>query len=718
MPEDVIQHQDHFYILATATRSRDSTGVLKADDTFVIFDRLGDIQALGLGEQGLYFEDTRFLSRLTLRLGLERPMLLSSRVLADNDSFGADLTNPDMTRDGALILPHDTVHLFRRRFLWKESCYERVRIWNYSLLPIEVPLLFAFDADYADIFEVRGLVREHRGRRLDTTVGPSEVQLGYEGLDHDVRRTTLIFSPAPDTLDTGTAQYAVHLQPRDSFCLELGVHCTRGPERLRVRPLSAAAAERAAASAGVECAIRTSNERFNTWIDRSWSDLRMMITDTPHGQYPYAGVPWFSTPFGRDGIITARQLLWIHPAVARGVLGYLAATQADRFDEQADAEPGKILHEVRKGEMAVLGEVPFGRYYGSADATPLFVGLAGAYFERTGDRAFIESIWPAIGHALDWIDRYGDRDGDGFVEYARHNPTGLVNQGWKDSRDAVFHEDGELAAPPIALAEIQAYVFDAKRQAAFFAELMGDSRAAPLREAAEALRARFEQEFWLEDLSTYALALDGAKRPCRVRASNAGHALFMGIAAPDRASRLARELVSRAMYSGWGIRTLGSDERRYNPMSYHNGSIWPHDNALNAAGFARYGFKNETLQVLTGLFEASQFVDSQRLPELFCGFHRRAHEGPTLYPVACLPQAWSAGAVFLLLEAALGLRIEADTRRVILQQPQLPEYLREVVVSGLSVGPCTIDIRFERHTDDVAVTVLRKDADIEVISVK
>jgi glycogen debranching enzyme len=718
MPEDVIQHQDHFYILATATRSRDSTGVLKADDTFVIFDRLGDIQALGLGEQGLYFEDTRYLSRLTLRLGLERPMLLSCRVLADNDSFGADLTNPDMTRDGALVLPHDTVHLFRRRFLWKEGCYERVRIWNYSLLPIELPVLFAFDADYADIFEVRGLVRERKGRRLDTVVGTSEVQLGYEGLDRDVRRTTLMFSPAPDSLDAGTAQYAVHLQPRDSFCLELGVHCTRGPERQRVRALGAAAAERAAQSHGVECGIRTSNERFNMWVERSWSDLRMMITDTPYGQYPYAGVPWFSTPFGRDGIITARELLWIHPAVARGVLGYLAALQADRFDEQADAEPGKILHEMRKGEMAALGEIPFGRYYGSADATPLFVGLAGAYYERTGDRAFIESIWPAIGRALDWIDRFGDRDGDGFLEYARRSPTSLVNQGWKDSTDAVFHEDGELVAPPIALSEVQAYVFDAKRQAASLAELMGDDRAASLRAGAETLRARFEQDFWLEDLSTYALALDGSKRPCRVRTSNAGHALFMGIAAPDRAVRLARELVGRAMYSGWGIRTLGADERRYNPMSYHNGSIWPHDNALNAAGFARYGFKNETLQVLTGLFEASQYVGSERLPELFCGFHRRAHEGPTLYQVACAPQAWSAGAVFLLLEAALGLRIEAGTRRVILQQPQLPEYLREVVVSGLSVGPGKIDIRFERHTDDVAVTVLRKDTDVEVISVK
>jgi glycogen debranching enzyme len=720
MPEDVIRHQEHFYILATALRSPDSAGVLKADDTFVVFDRMGDIQGPGLGEQGLYFEDTRYLSRLTLRLGTERPLLLSSRVRADNDCFGADLTNPDMTREGALVLPRDTVHLFRRRFLWKEGLYEQVRIWNYAQTAIAVPVWIAFGADYADIFEVRGTVRERRGRTLDPVIGRGQVELGYEGLDREVRRTALLFSPAPDSLDALSAQYALQLEPRGSICLEVSVLCTRGRERRQPLTVPDAAAERAVSvNLGVQCAIRTSNERFNAWLDRSWSDLRMMVTETPHGQYPYAGVPWFSTPFGRDGIITARELLWIQPTLARGVLQYLAATQADHFDERADAEAGKILHETRKGEMAALGEVPFARYYGSADATPLFVGLAGAYYERTGDLSFIEAIWPALDRALTWIDRFGDRDGDGFIEYARRSSTGLVNQGWKDSADAIFHDDGQLAAPPIALCEIQGYVFDAKRQAAILAERLGDGgRAAALRAEAEAVRARFEQEFWLEDLSTYALALDGSKCPCRVRASNAGHALFSGIAAPARAARLMNDLVGPAMYSGWGIRTLGADERRYNPMSYHNGSIWPHDNALIAAGFARYGFKAEALRLLTGLFDASQWVGSYRLPELFCGFHRRPDEGPTLYPVACAPQAWSAGAVFLLLAACLGVRIDPGARRITLHQPRLPEYLREVSVRGLSVGPGAIDLRFEGHRDDVGVTVVRQDVDVEVISVK
>jgi glycogen debranching enzyme len=718
MPEDVIQFQDHYYILATAARSRDSTVILKADDTFMVFDRLGDVQAFGLGEQGLYFEDTRYLSRLALRFGPDRPMLLSSGVRADNDLFGADLTNPDVTQDGALVLPRNTVHVFRCRFLWNDSCYDRLRIWNYGGIPIELPVWIAFDADFADIFEIRGAPRERRGRRLAPVVGSADVEMAYEGLDRDVRCTSLTFSPAPDSIDATSARYAVRLEPHASMSLELSVHCARGAAR-RGLSLETAAAERALATRSAPCSVTTSNEGFNAWLDRSWSDLRMMVTKTPHGQYPYAGVPWFSTPFGRDGLITAREMLCIEPGLARGVLTYLAATQADRVDESIDAEPGKILHETRKGEMAALGEVPFGRYYGSADATPLFVGLAGAYYERTGDRDFAVSIWPAVERALGWIDRFGDVDGDGFVEYTRRSRIGLVHQGWKDSPDAVSHADGELAEPPIALCEVQAYVFDAKQRAAVLAAALGETaRADALRAEADAIQAKFEADFWIDDLQTYALALDGAKRPCAVRTSNAGHALFAGIGSPVRAARVVHGLLDPSGYSGWGIRTLDTRERRYNPMAYHNGSVWPHDNAMIAAGCARYGLKAEALEILTGLFDASQFFDLRRLPELFCGFHRRHQEGPTLYPVACAPQAWAAGAAFMLFEACLGLRIDGVRSQVVVRQPRLPESLKEVRVQGVPVGERTIDLLFERSDDGrVAVKLTREIEGAELILV-
>ncbi len=712
---DIIRLTDDYYIVTAASSSAE-VRVLKHDDSFGVFDPAGDIQHAGLGEQGIYHEGTRFLSMLAFRLGNLQPFLLSSTIKKDNLLFTVNLTNPDLYASGGVVLRRGDLHIFRTKFIWQANCFETLELMNYSLSPIELSFTLQYDADFADIFEVRGIKRRARGHRLPDEVTADRVVLGYQGLDGVVRRTEIEFSPGPEQLSASRAYFHRILPPgkHEQFALTYRFK-TDGQDPGRLSTDAALdAAERSLQTKVDECATRTSNDEFNRWLEQSSADLRMLLTETAHGLYPYAGVPWFSTAFGRDGILTALSVLWLNGNVAQGVLRYLAAYQASESIPERDATPGKILHEVRRGEMAKLDEIPFGLYYGSTDSTPLFVMLAGAYYERSGDRQLIETIWPNIRAALDWIDAYGDIDGDGFVESARQSSRGLVQQGWKDSWDAISHADGSLPEPPIALCEVQAYAYAAKQAGARLATLLGHvDYARTLLDQARALREQFNAAYWCEDLSTFAVALDKHKRPCRIVASNAAHCLWGGIATEEYAQRVAERLLRDDCYSGWGVRTLSSREVRYNPMSYHNGSVWPHDNAIFAAGLANYGLKDAVNRILTGLFDASMFLDLHRMPELFCGFSRREGEGPTLYPAACAPQAWAAAAAFLLMQACLGLSIDGTASHVRFASPMLPPFLDEIRMQNLKVGNASLDLVVDHSFRGIGVE--RRDGDANIV---
>ena len=705
-----------FYIPMTGPASRPRRA-LKHDDTFVVLDSHGDIGASAGGPDGLFNADTRYLARLELALNDVQPLLLGSNLRDDNSSLTVDLTNPDIYRNGRLVLQKDMLHIVRTFFLWRGAAYQRIGLQNHGEHRASFDLTLTFDNDFADLFEVRGEKRKHRGIATSRLIGPSDVALEYTGLDGRPLSTMVHFDPRPTRLAANTATYHFELKPQQTTSLFVAASCNAEVGHKPVpffRGLLAHRREMRNFSKGA-ATVETSNDIFNEVLCQAMADLSILMTNTPQGRYPYAGIPWYSTTFGRDGLITALQLLWIDPRVARGVLKRLAAFQAKSVDPLADAEPGKILHEMRGGEMAALREVPFPQYYGSVDSTPLFVMLAGMYVERAGDDETLRELWPAVEAALAWIDGPGDPDQDGFVEYQRATEQGLQNQGWKDSYDAIFHADGKLAEGNIALAEVQGYVFAAKHLASRLALRMSlPDRARQLEAEAEQLAARFENAFWCEELGTYALALDGKKMPCAVRASNAGQLLFTGIVREDRARMVAADLMRPHFFTGWGIRTIARGEARYNPMSYHDGSIWPHDNALITLGLARYGLKHSVEAVFKGLFDTAAYMDLRRLPELFCGFQREKRRGPTLYPVACAPQAWASATPYTLLEAALGIEFDVARGEIRFRNPRLPAFLQYVILRDLRLGESSVDLCLRKHENDVSLEVLRTRGQIQV----
>jgi glycogen debranching enzyme len=728
-----------------------SVQVLKQGNLYLLTDPFGDVHPDTRG-LGLYDGDTRRLSCAIVRVNGERPVLLQASA-GGNWRGTIQMTNPRIERDQRdKVRPPDgelasqKLGVARTRTLSGSELEERIRVVNYAEVEVTVTIELELAADAADIFEVRGWGRPERGRHLPIALRPDRVTFRYDGLDEVRRSTHLAFSEpataiAPVDADVAGSANAgwVRLawewrlgsgQARElSWVVWTSQHPTgpgrdgtlgESPERL-FPPVPRVDADGVAASYHAWgrslAAIRTDNELFNLALDRSAGDLRLLLNDGPGpgDRYLAAGVPWFTTLFGRDSIIASFQALVIRPQLAIETLEVLASLQAEHDDPERDAEPGKIPHELRTGEMARSGELPHRPYYGTVDATPLWLILLGATWDWTGDRALIDRLWPHALRALEWMDRHGDIDGDGFLEYRRRTPSGLLNQGWKDSHDAIRDRNGRLAEGPIALVEVQGYAFDARRRMARLARVRGDDDLADrLEQQAERLRNRFEDAFWSEEQGYYAMGLDGDKRRLDAIGSNPGHCLWSGIVSPDRAQLVVDRLMSPDMFSGWGIRTYASGQPGYNPIGYHTGTVWPHDVALIAAGFKRYGHHDEANLLVERIFQASQHFPDFRLPELFCGFDRDSSPEPVPYPVACSPQAWAAGSLFLFAETMLGLRPHAHRGELELRRPELPEWLAKVTVTNLRVGDETVDLLVHRWRGGTSAEVLRKDPDLDV----
>ena len=720
-----------------------SVMTLKHGNVYLLTDQFGDIHPDTRG-LGLYDGDTRILSVCALRINGARPALL--RADSDENFEGTiQLTNPDYLRKSATTV-EPVVALARRSLgiqrarLVSGGLTEAIKIVNYTALDAAVEIAIDLDCDDADIFEVRGYPRSVRGELLPVAVRDDRITFRYRGLDGRERSTFVEFS---EPCESDAAELSEQAGPRGSVRVRWNWTLPAGGTRevewrvwsslkptprtshesaaaLFPDPPSMRADEGAAAYrawAGSTTAVETDNEIFNLAIRRSVADLRLLMNDGPNPgeRYLAAGVPWFATLFGRDAIITSLQMLGFRPQLAVDTLQVLAVRQATGVDDWRDAEPGKILHEWRSTEMVRAGELPFSPYYGTIDATPLWLILLGATYDWTGDRELVDRLWPNALAAIDWIDTWGDQDGDGFLEYGRRSSQGLFNQGWKDSGDAVRDRFGAVSEPPIALAEVQGYVFDARHRMAGLARMRGESKLAERLEGqAVELQRRFEAAFWVDDQGYYAMALDGSMRRADALASNAGHCLWTGIVSPDRSRQVADRLLGPDLFSGWGIRTYAKGQPGYNPIGYHTGTVWPHDTAIAAAGLKRYGFHDEANRLVGSMFEAGQRFPAYRLPELFCGFDRDATDVPVPYPVACSPQAWAAGSAFQFLETMLGLRPHAERRELELLRPNLPDWLGRVRLINLRVGDAAVDLLFHRWRGTTSAEVLRKVGDVSV----
>lgn len=699
----------------------------KFGETFLVVDTCGDLPH-SEQDTGLYWRGARRLRTADVLVNGMHWTGLSHSISDEEGACQIDLTNPELAEGEHDAVPHDVIHLRRRLTLRGRVLTERLTLTSYHDQPVELTLGLLLGADFRDIFEIRGLTRSQPGRHEAPQLARERITLGYFGADHIARQTRVEFNPPASDVrpalkadgdhqgDVSVALWQVLLRANKPVEIRIVARLWEGnpetPEAERWpdgnTPHESPLRSRQSPS------LVSDNTFFNQTLSRGIHDLTMMCARTPQGLYPYGGIPWYVCPFGRDGLITSLEFLPWFPEVARGTLNFLATRQGQKEDSFTEEQPGKILHELRSGELANLREIPFIPYYGTVDATPLFLILLEHYIRWTDDTEFLHRMWPHAQAAARWIEEYGDLDGDGFLEYQRTTSAGLVNQGWKDSWDAISHADGRLAEGPIALCEAQAYAFSAYLAIAYLANRMGseDARDGWISRA-EQLRERFNEQFWWPEERCYVLALDGAKKPCKVVASNTGQCLWTGVASEEQAEAIVGRLMSPDMYSEWGIRTLSAHAARYNPISYHNGSVWPHDTAIIGAGFARYGYREEAGRLLGNLYGASLHYEGARLPELFCGFAREYGYAPTRYPVACSPQSWAAGAPFMLLSAVLGFEPDAEHGRLKLRCPTLPDWLSKLETHGLRVGGQGARLRFERAGHETAV-VLSQHSEIDI----
>lgn len=726
MDSTSVEIQDEFRIAPGDVRG--SVEILKEGRMFMNSLSGGEIPCGDMGGLGLFYSDTRFLSCLELDLNDSDPIFLS-RSLRDSHFAQIELTNKEFHVDGHLF-PMQSVHIRLLRML-KEGLYQRARIINFNQSPVKLNLKIKLGADFADIFEVRGTPRTVKGAMEAPEIHKNKATLKYLGLDGLFRSTEFHFHPEPDNIYDQDShiyvEYNLLLEPKKKYYLYLRIVPAIGNKSRKTGNKQTDLGFSRAADYLIESykkwkdeclKISSDNDRFNYLTKVAVTDLRALSTAYPGvGTVLEAGIPWYAAPFGRDSMITAWQALMVNSDLARETLRFMAKYQGQEINSWRDEEPGKILHEIRFGEMAENGEVPHTPYYGSVDSTLWFIILLGEYVKWTGDNNFFRKMSGPLSKALKWCEEYGDMDKDGFIEYHCHSEKGLLNQGWKDSWDGVIDRKGNIPEGPIALVEVQGYYYKALRVAASLYEQNGEwTKGHELEEKANKLQQKFLQDFWSERSGLLAFALDGKKNALRTVVSNPGHCLFTGILPRKKSLRLVERLMKPDMYSGWGIRTMSDKEVAYNPMSYHNGTVWPHDNAIIGYGMRQVGSFEYLKTLVDDLFEAALHFTHFRLPELFCGFTRRGKAGPAQYPIACDPQAWSVGTFFLLLRAVLGIKCRGN--EIYITDPHLPEFLNTLRLENMRVGTGVASLDFTRRQDKTYCSVVGTKGNVKVIIAK